>query len=134
MGEKMTDMEENIKEKKSMEPYGEVSYTDREGNKKVISVINFVRTEFKDNRIVSIGETEEGTYILSVENPEDSERNKQACIHLTEGSLIGLLATIHLFFKETSYSLDEKLKDILKDGQMEYESFLEKNKIKNKKR
>lgn len=125
MGGKMTDMEENIKEKKSMEPYGKVSYTDREGNKKTFSIVNFVRSEFKDNRLVSIGETDEGTYILSVENPGDSDRKKQANICLTEESLIGLLATIHLFFKETSYPLNEKLKDVLKDGQMEYESFLE---------
>lgn len=115
-----------MEKKKSMEPSGEVSYTDREGNRKVLDIINFVQVEFKDNRLVSMGETNEGTYILSVENPEDSERNRQTSIHLTEESLIGLIATIHLFFKETSFPLSEKLGEILKDGQMEYESFLEK--------
>lgn len=111
---------------KNMETYGKVSYTDREGNKKIFDVINIVRTEFKDNRAVSIWETNEGTYIISVETPEDSGRNRQASIHLSGGSLVGLIATIHLFFKETSFPLSEKLEEILKDGEMEYESFLEK--------
>lgn len=112
-----------MEKKESMEPYGEVSYTDRKGNTKTLSVINLIQAEFKDNDLVSIGETDEGNYFLSVDTPE---MNKQVCIHLTEGGMIGLLATIHLFIKETSFPLGERLKDVLKDRQMEYKSYLGK--------
>lgn len=60
-----------------------------------LKVIDYVRAVYKDNRIVSISEIEDGSMIGIVQ----SDRAEQAQIWLSKESYIALLATSFLYFQ-----------------------------------
>lgn len=57
-----------------MGKYGRITYIDSEGLEKETDIVHLMQSTFKDNRVVSVAETELGTYILSVENPKSTGR------------------------------------------------------------
>ena len=65
---------------------------------KELSIINFLQARFKDNRLISISEIEDGTFVGSVQNPPSTGRNPQSVIWLSKDSLIGLVSTAILYF------------------------------------
>lgn len=90
--------------------YGEVTIAEK-GNERKIAIVDYSRFQFKDNRFVTIIETEVKSYIVSVENLPSTGRSPIQKIHLTEESLIGVLTSAlqHLTFK--GVDLEELMKN-----------------------
>jgi hypothetical protein len=69
-----------------------------EGQKKQLEIIDFVQAQFKDNRLIAIAGIEDGTLVLSIENPLSTGRSGQTNIWLSKESALGLMSTCFLYF------------------------------------
>ena len=89
-----------------------------DGKEREIAIVDYSRFEFKDNRFVTILETEEKTYIISVENLPSTGRCPIQKMHLTEESLIGILTSAlqHLTFK--GVDLEELMKNSVGENEL----------------
>lgn len=87
-----------------------------------VKITNMVRCEFSDHRLVTVAKTEEGCYLLSVENPVSSGRETQTSMYLTEGSAVALLSTYMLYLEHNEIDADELFKKyMLSDKEIKYE-------------
>ena len=105
-------------EKKSI---GKVTVGFGSKDQREIEVVNFVRSSFKDHRLITISELEDGSIISVVENPESSGRASQAKIWLSKQSFLGLIATSYLYFMKKGEDFEGLLKDVLVKDELEYE-------------
>lgn len=76
-----------------------------------LAVIDFVRAQYKDHRVISVASVEDGSFIISVENPESTGRNPSNKMWLSKESLVGLFSTISLLFE----AKDMDMRDLLND-------------------
>lgn len=74
-----------------------------------LTIIDFVRARYIDNRLVSVASVEDGSFILSVENPESTGRNPSNKMWLSKESLVGLFSTISLLFEAKDMDMQELL-------------------------
>lgn len=108
------------------ETYGEITYISKEGKPETTCLVELIQATFTDNRLISVGKTEEGNYILAVENPESSGRNPKAVMHLSEESFIGLFASACLYFEKASFPIGKKMEELIKNKMIEYKSSFDK--------
>jgi hypothetical protein len=109
-------MEENKEEKN----YGHVTVGAGSPYAKEIKVAEFVRARFIDDRLVGVAKLEDDTFFISVENYASSGREPKSVMRLTKESLIGLLATCHLYFGCKKEDLDSLLTTAVDGGKMRY--------------
>ena len=88
---------------------------------KEIEVACFVRASFKDHRLATISELEDGSIVGAIENPESSGRNTQAKIWLTEESFLSLVATYYVYCMKRGKDLEKLLTEIALKNDIEYE-------------
>lgn len=87
-----------------------------------VKITNMVRCEFSDHRLVTVAKTEEGCYLLSVENPVSSGRETQTSMYLTEGSAVALLSTYMLYLEHNEIDANELFKKYIINGEeIQYE-------------
>lgn len=96
---------------------------------KELQIVDYVRSNYTDNRIMSCSKLEDGSYIISVENIESSGRNVSNKMWLSEESLVGLISNCLLYFqiknldvvqminiatdgKEINYSISDNLQPL----------------------
>lgn len=87
---------ENISELK--ENYGKATIGFGTSEQKELDIVDFLKAEFKDNRLISVCMLEDESYIFSVENPASSGRSPHQSIRLGKESIIGMLSTMLLYF------------------------------------
>ncbi len=68
------------------------------GEQKEIEVLDFVQSTFKDNRVITTAGLEDGSMLITVENPKSTGRASQATIWLSKESVLGILSTCFLYF------------------------------------
>lgn len=68
------------------------------GSSRELEIIDFVQAYFLNNRVVSVCSLEDGSIVISVENPPSSGRAAQSNIWLSKESVIGLMTTLFLYF------------------------------------
>lgn len=83
-------------------------------------VVDFVKALFLDNRLISIGQIEDGSYVCSVENPSSTGRNPNVSIWLTKESLMGLLSTAMLYFSIKGEDINKILQESVEGKAIEY--------------
>ena len=85
-----------------------------------LNLVDFVQAYFKDNRIISISEIEDGSFICAVENPPSTDRNPQSTIWLSKESFIGLLTTAIIYFQVKDEDLSKMLEDVVINNEINY--------------
>lgn len=87
---------------------------------KELEILDFVQAEYISNRLISISQLEDETFILSVENPKSSGRNEQSIMRLSEESFMGLVSTCMLYLSAKEYDIQELLSKSVRDNKVEY--------------
>ena len=85
-----------------------------------LTIVNVVRAEYADDRIISIMGIEDGTIIVQVENPSATGRNPQQSMWLSREILIGILCTTHMHLSSTGSDLMQLVKDAVGDETIRY--------------
>lgn len=106
--------------KNKKESFGKITVGVGTALKRELKVVNYVQCKFKDNRVVTITEIEDGTYTLAVENPESSGRSPQSSIWLTKDSFLSLLSASFIYWGCKGESPDTLLKQSLENNKIEY--------------
>lgn len=85
-----------------------------------LEIEDFVQAEYKDHRLISISQIEDGSIVAAVENPASSGRNTQATIWLSKESFIGLLATGVLYFSAKGEDLEQLMNEAFEKEDITY--------------
>lgn len=85
-----------------------------------LEIVDFVQAEFKDHRLISISQIEDGSLVAVVENPASSGRNTQATIWLSKESFVGMLSTAFLYFSAKGEDLGELMKSVVESEDISY--------------
>lgn len=105
---------------KSKTMYGKITIGCGSKDEKELEIVDFIRANFIDNRLVSICKIEDESFLLSVENPSSTGRATQSTMWLSKESLTGLLTTIMLYFNVKEEDMDEMFEQIAKDKEVNY--------------
>lgn len=63
-----------------------------------LEIVDFLKAEYKDNRLMSVVMLEDETFVFAVENPVSSGRAPHQSMRLGKESAIGMLSTLLLYF------------------------------------
>jgi len=85
-----------------------------------LEIVDFVQAEYKDHRLISISQIEDGSFAAVVENPQSSGRNTQTTIWLSKESFLGMLSTAFLYFSAKGEDLGELMKDVVEKDDIQY--------------
>ena len=100
--------------------YGKITVGYGTIEQKELEIVDFVQAHFKDNRVISISQIEDGSLVGVVENPPSTGRNTQSTILLSKESLIGLISTAMIYFDIKGEDLDSLLQQSVSDNKIDY--------------
>ena len=100
--------------------YGKITVGYGTPDQKELQIVDFLQAQFKDHRLISISEIEDGSIASAVENPPSTGRHSQASIWLSKESLIGLLSTAILYFNLKGEDLEDLFKQAVAKDEIEY--------------
>lgn len=86
-----------------------------------MEITDWVRSTFKDHRLCSVIRTEEGSFVLSVENPASSGRATQCNIHLTEDSMLAMMSAIFIYYQHHGIDITKRMEELVNSGCLNYE-------------
>lgn len=102
------------------EGYGSVSYYDDNYVKHEHKIVDHIQARYVDNRLITVASVEDGSTILSVENPESTGRAKTSQMRLSRESMVGLLSTVMLYYDAKGINLQKELEETAVGGKIEY--------------
>ncbi len=100
--------------------YGKITVGVGTNEQRELQIVDFVQAHFKDNRIISVSQIEDGTLVGVVENPPSTGRNTQASIWLSKESFIGLLSTAMLYFNVKGEDIQKLLEESIQGNEVDY--------------
>jgi hypothetical protein len=100
--------------------YGEITVGYGTPEQRELKIVDFVQAKFKDHRLISISQIEDGSLTTVVENPALSGRNSQASIWLSKESFVGMLSTAFLYFSAKGEDLGELMKQVIEKDDITY--------------
>ena len=80
-----------------------------------LEIEEYVKAQFKDKRLFSVCKIEDGSFVVSVENPPETGRSTQQ-MWLSKESLVGIASAIMLYFTVKGEDIHELIKNSA-DGQ-----------------
>lgn len=86
---------ENIDQKKS---FGKATIGFGTSEQTELEIVDFLKAEYKDNRLITVAMLEDESFIFAVENPVSSGRAPHQSMRLGKESAIGMLSTLLLYF------------------------------------
>lgn len=86
-----------------------------------VEITDWVRSTFNDHRLCSVIRTEEGSFVLSVENPASSGRATQCNIHLTEDSMLAMMSAIFIYYQHHGIDITKRMEELVNSGSLNYE-------------
>ena len=86
---------------------------------------DIIRATFIDHRLVTVARTTANTFCLVVENPSSSGRGRQAKIHLTDASMLSLMATIiSIYYNHMKIDIEQLMRVV---NDKEFQEYLNAN-------
>ncbi len=85
---------------------------------KEIDILDFVQSTYKDNRVITAAGLEDGSMLISVENPASTGRAPQANIWLSKESVLGIISTCFLYFGSKGENIESLFLRSLKDKEI----------------
>ena len=110
----------NNKTMKTESTYGAITVGTGTLNEHKIEIVDFIQAKYKDNRLVSMSQLEDKSFVVAVENPESSGRNTQATIWLSKESVIAMLSTCMMYFTAKEENINELLKESTEGNLINY--------------
>lgn len=87
-------------------------------DKRELEIADFVQAYFQGNRVVSVCTLEDGSILLSVENPPSTGRAAQANIWLSKESVMGLMTTLILYFGCKGEDFEDLFRSVVNSNDM----------------
>jgi hypothetical protein len=100
--------------------YGTVTVGTGGPQQQDLEVINFVQSKYTDNRLISISELEDNTFMLVVENPASTGRATQSAMRLSKESFMALIAGSFLYFTCKGENMSQMMEDLATNGLIDY--------------
>lgn len=104
-----------------MKKVGFVKMRDGEGGVHEVALTNMVRSHFKDNRLCTVAKTEECTFVLAIENPPSSGRCPINQMHLSEDSMLALIAAVFCYYDHQGIDINKKMEKLINSSEIEIE-------------
>lgn len=101
--------------------YGVATVGIHTSQEREVPIADYVKSLYKDNRLVSIVRLEDDSFILSVENPESSGRATSSQMWLSRESFISLISTSFLYFGCSGENFGELLQSSVTKNQLDYD-------------
>lgn len=101
--------------------YGSATVGFGTSQEREIPIADYVKSLYKDNRLVSVVRLEDGSFIISVENPGSSGRAAQTSMWLSRESFISLISTSFLYFGCAGENFGELLQECVKKDCLDYD-------------
>jgi len=93
---------------------------------------DIIRATFIDHRLVTVARSTKNTFCLVVENPSSSGRGMQAKIHLTEASMLSLMATIIIYYNHKKIDVEQLMK-VVNDKEFQEYEYMNANDVEDEK-
>ncbi len=103
-----------------MKTYGEVKMGVGTDQPSTRQVVEFMRSEYKDKRYATVAKLDDGSFLISIENPEGSERTTYVSMWLSKESLFALMTNTMFYFSKAGVDLDDMLKQSMAEGVVNY--------------
>jgi hypothetical protein len=103
------------------ENYGTMSIGYGSSKQQEIALLDYVRADFVDHRLVSIMTAEDDSIILAVENPATTGRAPQNLMRLSQESFVGLITTSLLYLSAKGLDLGVLAEQVVKNQQIVYQ-------------
>lgn len=103
-----------------MKNYGKITVGFGTPEQRELKIIEFLKTTFKDNRVISVSLIEDESFACVVENVTSSGRNEQSTIWLSKESMIGLVSTVMIYFNMKGQDIEELLKQSVDGDNIQY--------------
>jgi len=100
--------------------YGKITVGFGTSAERELDVVSYVSTKYKDNRLVSVSELEDGSFVGVVENPASTGRNPQSIIWLSKESFIGLISTAIMYLNMKKEDVEKLLEEAVSKEAVEY--------------
>lgn len=78
---------------------------------KELAIVEYVQAEYKNCRLITVSEIEDGSICCVVENPKSTGRHEQAKIWLSKESFIGMVTTAMLFMNCKGEDFEQAIKE-----------------------
>jgi hypothetical protein len=85
-----------------------------------MEILDFFQSEYKDHRLITFCQLEDGSFVATIENPTSTGRSPQSNIWLSKESMIGLIATGLLYFESRGEKVSELLQQSVEKGMINY--------------
>jgi hypothetical protein len=109
-----------MKKQKLPKNYGHITVAALSKEPREIPILSFIQSHFKDNRVISIMEVENNSYVISVENPESTGRNSKETLWLSEESLTGFILSVFFLYAAKGKDFDKTLKEAIEKTGISY--------------
>lgn len=100
--------------------YGKITVGIGTKDQRELEIVDYVQAHFKDNRIISVSQIEDGSFVGTVENPPSTGRNTQSSIWLSRESFIRLLSTAMLYFNVKGEDMQKLLEESIENNEIDY--------------
>jgi hypothetical protein len=104
----------------SQKSYGKITVGVGSENQRDLNIVEFLQSRYTDNRLITVSRIEDGTYSLTVENPESSGRGTLSQMWLSEQSVVGLISTLMHYFNVKDMNLHELLNNSINNNSVDY--------------
>lgn len=101
-----------MKDESKNNDYGHATVGAGTSTPKELKIIDFLQATFKNNRLASVTELEDGAFGLAIENPPSSGRSNQTML-LSKESLLAVVSVTMLFLKLKGLDFDVELEKAL---------------------
>ncbi len=85
-----------------------------------MGISDFIRANFKDNRLITMGEIEDGTYFISIENPTSTGRVPATTIRVSKETFIAMISASFIYWSSKKENLGDMLKDCVDSDHIHY--------------
>lgn len=106
--------------KNKKESFGKITIGVGTTLRRELNIIDYVQCKFKDNRVCTISKIEDGSYSLTIENPESSGRNPQSSIWLSKDSYLSLIAASFIYWGCKGEDAETLIKQVMEGNKVEY--------------
>ena len=83
-----------------------------------LEIAEFIQSDFKDHRTISICKLEDDTYIFGLENPKSTGRADQQTMWLSKESAVGLITSAIIYFASNGIDFREMITESLDTGEV----------------
>lgn len=104
-----------------MKIVGTVTMRDGEDGVREVALTDMVRSHFKDNRLCTVARTEMNTFVLAIENPPSSGRCPINQMHLSEDSMLALIAAVFCYYDHQGIDINKKMEELINSDKIEIE-------------